>query len=104
MTLQGYDFTIQYRPGKDHGNPDEPSRRVYTISQQPTLSQTYEELRNAQNHDAKLQPLIRCLKDGTLHKDAPTTEKIIRQESQHFLSDSDILYDHMQGKEPLFNW
>ena len=36
LTFQGYDFTIQYRPGKDHGNADALSRRVYTISQQPT--------------------------------------------------------------------
>ena len=36
LTFQGYDFAIQYRPGKDHGNADALSRRVYTISQQPT--------------------------------------------------------------------
>ena len=56
LTLQGYDFAIQNRPEKDHGNADALSRRVYTISQQPMLPQTStEELRNAQND--KLQPL-----------------------------------------------
>ena len=59
LTLQGYDFTIQYRPGKDHGNADALSRRVYTISQEPMLPQTStEELCNAQNRDGKLQLLI----------------------------------------------
>ena len=28
LMLQGYDFTIQYRPGKDHGNADALSRRM----------------------------------------------------------------------------
>ena len=59
LTLQGYDFTIQYRSGKDHRNADPLSRRVYTISQQPMLPQTStEELHNPQNRDDKLQPLI----------------------------------------------
>ena len=40
------------------------------------------ELRNAQNSDNKLHPLICYLKDGTLPKDAPT--------SQYFLSDNEI--------------
>ena len=65
LTLQGYDFTIQYRPGKDHSNADALSRRVYTISQQPMLPQTStEELCNADNCDDELQPLIRYLQDG----------------------------------------
>ena len=93
MTLQGYDFNIQYRPGKDHGNADALSQRVYTISQQPMFPQTSpEELRKAQNRDDKLQPLIQYLKDGTLAKDAQTAEKLMRQEGQYFLSDNDILY------------
>ena len=93
LTLQGYDFTIQYRPGKDHANADVLSRRVYTIFQQPILPQTStEELRNAQIRDDKLQPLIPYLQDGTLPKDAPTAEKILRQEGQYFLSDNNILY------------
>ena len=33
LTLQGYDFNIQYCPGKDHGNADALSRRLYSISQ-----------------------------------------------------------------------
>ena len=41
------------------------------------------ELRNAQNSDNKLHPLICYLKDGTLPKDAPT--------GQYFLSDNEIL-------------
>lgn len=32
--LQGYEFNNQYRPGKDHGNADTLSRRLYTIFQQ----------------------------------------------------------------------
>ena len=67
LTRQGYDFTIQYHPGTDHGNADALSRRVYTISQQPMLPKTStEELRNAQIRDDKLQPFIRYLQDGTL--------------------------------------
>ena len=50
-----------------------------------------EELHNAQNRDDKLQPLIQYLKHVTLTKDAPTAEKILRQEGQYFLSDDDIL-------------
>ena len=92
LTLQGYDFDIQYRPRKDHSNADALSRCVYTISQQPMFPQTStEELRNAQSRDDKLQPLIQYLKDGTLPKDALTAEKLMRQESQYFLSDNDIL-------------
>ena len=41
-----------------------------------------EEFHNAQNRDAKFQPLIQYLKNGTLPKDAPTAGKIIRQEGQ----------------------
>ena len=75
LTLQEYDFNIQYRPGKDHGNADALSRHVYTISQQPIFPQTStEELRKVQNRDDKLQPLVRYLKDGTLPKDAMTAE------------------------------
>ena len=93
LTLQRYDFTIQYRPGKDHGNADDLSRRVYTISQQPMLPPTSaEELRNAQNRDDKLQLLIRYLQDGTLPKDTPSAEKILQQEGHYFLSDNIILY------------
>ena len=93
MTLQRYDFTIQYHPGKDHSNADALLRRVYTISQQPMLPQTLtEELRNAQIRDDKLQPLIRYLQNSALPKDAPTAEKILRQEGQYFLSDNNILY------------
>ena len=51
-----------------------------------------EELHNAQNRDDKLQPLTQYLKDGTLPQDALTAEKLMRQESQYFLSDNDILY------------
>ena len=58
LTLQGYDFTIRYRLGKNHGNADALSRRVNTISQQSMLPQTStEELRNVQIRDVKLQPL-----------------------------------------------
>ena len=64
LILQGYDFTIPFYQGKDHSNVDAPSRRVYTIFQQPMLPQTLtEELRNAQNRDDKFQPLIQYLKD-----------------------------------------
>ena len=60
---------------------------------QPMLPHTStEELHNAQTHDDKLQPLISYLRDGTLPKDAPTAEKILRQEGQYFLSDNNILY------------
>ena len=92
LTLQEYDFSIQYRPGKDHGNADALSRCVYTISQQPMFPQTsMEESRKAQSRDDKLQPLIQYLKDGTLPNDAQTAEKLMRQ-GQYFLSDNDILY------------
>ena len=93
MTLQKYDFTIQYRPGKDHSNADALLQRVYTISHQPMLPQTLtEELRNAQIRDDKFQPLIRYLHDWALPKDAPTAEKILGQEGQYFLSDNNILH------------
>ena len=92
LTLQGYEFTIQYRPGKHHSNADALSRRVYTISQQPMLPQTStEELCNADNRDDELQPLDRYIQDGTLPKDTPTAEKILRQEGHYFLSNSNIL-------------
>ena len=59
LTLQGYDFTIQYRSGKDHRNVDALSRRVHNISQQLILPQTsIEELCNDQNRNDKLQALI----------------------------------------------
>ena len=93
LTLQGYDFNIQYRPGKDHGNADALSWCIYTVSQQPKFPQTStEELREAQGRDDKLQLLIQYLKDGVLPNDAQTPEKLMRQEGQYFLSDDDILY------------
>ena len=98
LTLQGYDLTIQYHPGKDHGNADALLRPVYTISLHPTLPQTLtDELHNVQNCDDKLQPLIRYLKDGVLPKDAPTAEKIMRQKGQYFLSDNNILYRQLHA-------
>ena len=39
--LQGYEFSNQYRPGKDHGNVDTLSRRLYTISQQSITRESY---------------------------------------------------------------
>ena len=93
LTLQGYGFTIQYNPGKDHVNADALLRRVYTISQQPMLPQiSTEQLRNTQNRDNKLQRLIRYLQVGTLPKNTPAAEKILRQEGQYFLSDNNTLY------------
>ena len=84
---------LLYCPGKDHGNADALSRRVYTISQQSMLPQTStDELGNAQIRDDKLQPLIWYLQDGTLPKDTLTAEKILCQEGQYFLSDNNILY------------
>ena len=76
LTLHGYDFTIQYPPGKDDGNADALLRCLYTVSQQPLLPHTWtEELRNAKNRDDKLQPLIRYLQDGTLPEETPTALK-----------------------------
>ena len=99
LTLQGYDLTIKYYPGKDHGNVDALLRPVYTISQQPTLPQTLtDELCNVQNCDDKLQPLIRhFIIDGDLPKDAPTAEKIMRQKGRYFPSDNDILYRQLHA-------
>ena len=52
------------------------------------------ELRNAQNRDDKLHPLIWYLKDGTLPKDAPT--------GQCFLSDNEILnIESLAGKRTI---
>ena len=61
-----------------------------------------EELRNAQNRDDKFQPLIQYMKDGTFPKDALTTEKIMRQEGQYFLSNNDILYKQSNGGKRTF--
>ena len=104
LTLQGYDFNIQYRPGKNHSNADAVSRGVYTISQQTLVPKTStEKMQNAQNRDDKLQPLVQYLKDGTLPKDALTDEKLMRQESQHFLSDMTFyINNRMQAKELPF--
>ena len=93
LTLLGYDFTIQYRPGEDHSNADPLLRLVYIISQQPMLPQTStEELSNAQNRDDKLQPLTQYLQDENLPKNTPMAEKILQQDGKHFLSDNNILY------------
>ena len=40
LLLQGYDFTVQCHPCKDHGNADALPRCNYRISQQPMLPQT----------------------------------------------------------------
>ena len=40
LLLQGYDFTVQCHPWKDHGNADALPRCNYRISQQPMLPQT----------------------------------------------------------------
>ena len=94
---------LLYCPGKDHGNADALSRRVYTISQQSMLPQTStDELGNAQIRDDKLQPLIWYLQDGTLPKDTLTAEKILCQEAQYFLSDNNILYRQSHtGKQAI---
>ena len=60
-------------------------------------------MQNAQNREDKLQPLVQYLKDGTLPKDALTAEKLMRQESQHFLSDMTFyINNRMQAKELPF--
>ena len=67
LTLQGYDFTIQYRPGKDHGNADALSRRVYTISQQPMLPQTYTTLKTVMTNSNLLSDTYRMGLTQGLH-------------------------------------
>ena len=90
LTLQGYDFTIQYRSGKDHGNVDALSRRVHTISQQLILPQTpTEELCNVKTVMTNSNLLFDTY---TLPKHTATAEKILRQGGQYFLSDNNVLY------------
>ena len=90
LTLQGYDFTIQYHSGKDHGNVDALSRRVHTISQQLILPQTpTEELCNVKTVMTNSNLLFDTY---TLPKHTATAEKILRQGGQYFLSDNNVLY------------
>ena len=106
MTLQKYDFTIQYRPGKDHSNADALLQRVYTISHQPMLPQTLtEELRNAQIRDDKLQPLIRYLQNSVY----PRTPRQLRKSCAKRASISSVITtfyidNRTQGKELSFSW
>ena len=106
LTLQWYNFNIQYHPRIGHSNAAVLSRHVYTISQQTMSPQTStEELRKAQGRDDKLQPLIQYLKNGTLPSDAQTAEKLIQQEGQYFLSDDDILCKQSYAeKKTVIQW
>ena len=78
------------------------SRHVYTISQQPMPPQTsIEELRDAQNHDNKVQPHTQYLKDGTLSKDAPTAEKILCDKKNSISSVTMTFYTIHAGKRTI---
>ena len=102
LTLQGYDFNIQYRPRKDHSNADALSRCIYTIYQEPILPKTStDELRKAQNHDDKLQPLIQYLNDGTDRQMRNLCEKKVNISS---VTMAFYTNNHMQRREVLFNW
>ena len=68
--LQQFDFTVEYKPGKDHRNADALSRRrsesddqVNAVDQEPKPSLS--DIWSAQLQDSELKPLIQALKDSS---------------------------------------
>ena len=68
--LQQFDFTVEYKPGKDHRNADALSRRrgesddqVNAVDQEPKPSLS--DIRSAQLQDSELKPLIQALNDNS---------------------------------------
>ena len=59
MTLQRYDFTIQYRPGKDHGNADALLRRVYSLCYHKLWQRSYATLKSVMTNSNLLSDTYR---------------------------------------------
>ena len=105
MTLQRYDLTIQYRPGKDPGNADALLRRVYTISQQPMLPQTLTEELTIKSVMTNSNLLSDTYRIGLY----PRTPGRLRKSCAKRASISSVIItlyidNHTQGKELSFSW
>ena len=106
MTLQKYDFTIQYRPGKDHSNADALLQRVYTISHQPMLPQIW------QRSYATLKSVMtnsNLLSDTYTIGLYPRTPRRLRKSWAKRASISSVIItfyidNRTQGKELSFSW
>jgi hypothetical protein len=97
LTLQAYQFDIQYRPTKDHGNADFLSRlplksedlvleddiALFQISQLETLPITARDLAKATATDEELAPLLQTLRFGG---------QLEGKEVQYSLQDGCIMY------------
>ena len=108
LTLQVYDFVIEYRKGINNGNADGLSRIPWTQLQteakrEPKQSQqesvmaitedpfNKDEIRRLQEADQELQQKIAYLKDGTLPEIAKENKMILRN-IEDYLLDDEILY------------
>ncbi|MEO0683466.1 MAG: reverse transcriptase domain-containing protein [Cyanobacteria bacterium J06649_11] len=108
LTLQAYDFVIEYRKGINNGNADgisripwselqsEAKREPKQSVQETILAITEdpfnkEEIRRLQEADPELQPKIIYLKEGTLPEVAKEEKKTLRG-IEDYLLDEDILY------------
>ena len=83
LSLQEYDMNIEYRSGKLHGNCDSLSRIERTpnvvagVSENLPSGLQLDRIRDLQNKDPNLRPLINYLKDGSLPDDVLDARKIV---------------------------
>ncbi|XP_054284384.1 uncharacterized protein K02A2.6-like [Macrosteles quadrilineatus] len=77
--LSGFDYTIEYRNTKSHGNADYMSRfpnehpptnqidqhEAFFINQIESMPVTHENIANETSNDDELKPLLKALQDGT---------------------------------------
>ncbi|XP_054272605.1 uncharacterized protein K02A2.6-like [Macrosteles quadrilineatus] len=77
--LSGFDYTIEYRNTKSHGNADYMSRfpnehpptnqidqhKAFFINQIESMPVTHENIANETSNDNELKPLLKALQDGT---------------------------------------
>ena len=100
LKLQQYTFTIQYRPGKKHGNADSLSRRIYgTVSSITIPNKTIDDIKDAQRQDSALIDLIMYLDTQQLPQSTKASSHILKLED-HFNLNADGLLYHITTKGP----
>ncbi|MGI9458903.1 MAG: RNase H-like domain-containing protein, partial [Pirellulales bacterium] len=95
LSLQEFDFDIQYRSGKQNFNADALSRALSVnlvhgpdTNAPSELNRSQQNIRTEQEEDMSLAPLIAYLRDGTLPVDDTTARQTILESERYVILDN----------------